>query len=68
MSSLAQTLSHKTQSELSDLSLLASQGAAIAVAISVDESLDALPKKTLITILYDLHQKFEQIEQRLDAI
>jgi len=68
MNSVAHTVNQETQDELFQLSLLASQGAAIASAISIEEALEALPDKTLLPIIYDLQQKFEQIQHRLDAI
>lgn len=68
MASVAHTVNHETQDELFQLSLLASQGAAIASAISIEEALEALPDRTLLPILFDLQQKFEQIQHRLDSI
>lgn len=68
MASVAHTINHETQDELCQLSQLARQGAAIASAISIEEALESLPDRTLLPILFDLHQKFEQIQHRLDAI
>lgn len=68
MNSVAHTVNQETQDELFQVSLLASQGAAIASAISIEEALEALPDRTLLPILFDLQQKFEQIQRRLDAI
>lgn len=54
--------------DLCDICMLASQGEAIATAVSLEETIECLSTATMQVVVYDLSSKFAEIKSRLEAL